>query len=215
MIINEIKSFLEEKKIIAIARGIAPKDSVKLAQALYNGGIRFMEFPFNPNNTNSTVTDECISLVSNAMKGKMFVGSGTTTSTDFVQRTYSAGGEFVISADMNVDVIKMTKNLGMISIPGAMSPSEVITAYNAGADYVKIFPAANLGVEYIKALKGPFGHIKYMAVGGINIQNIDDFIKAGCVGVGVGGSLVDKSLIENGKFEKITEIANAFVDAIK
>ena len=98
----------------------------------------------------------------------------------------------------------------MISIPGALTPSEIINAYNIGADIVKLFPAATLGLEYVKAITGPITHIPLIAVGGINAENANSFIKSGCIGVGVGGNLVNKKLIEAGDFEAIKKLAQEY-----
>lgn len=210
----EFKSELESKKIIAIARGINSEDALKLAEALYEGGITFLEFPFNMRDVDSDETDKCIAAVAEGMKDKMYVGSGTTSYPELVERAYKAGATFIISADMNPDVIKKTKELGIVSIPGVMTPSEVMQATAVGADYVKLFPANNLGLPYLKALKGPYPHIKYMAVGGVGLNNIASFIEAGCVGVGVGDSLVNRDMVSNGEFDKITALAKAYVDAV-
>ena len=117
----------------------------------------------------------------------MLVGAGTVTNTHLVDLTHAHGGQYIISPDTNVSVIKKTKELGMISMPGAMTPSEVITAHNAGADIVKLFPASDLGPRYLKAVRAPLNHIKIMAVGGINQKNMPDFLAAGACGFGVGG----------------------------
>lgn len=210
---QELKKLVLEKKVIAIARGIDPKDAVNTAEALYAGGIAIMEFPFDMKNPDSTKADECISAVAKAMEGKMYVGCGTASYVSLVDRAHKAGAHFIISANVNTDVIKRTKELGLISIPGALSATEAMNAVEAGADFVKIFPAGNLGTSYIKALCGPFGHINYMAVGGVDEKNTPDFLKAGCVGVGIGGNLVNNAWISAGEFDKITELAKKYVEA--
>lgn len=211
---EEILKMIEDTKIVAIARGVKPEDAVKLAEALYAGGIRLLEFTFNMKDPECTNTDECIAAVAKAMKGKMCVGSGTTSYPYLVDRAAAAGANYIISADVNVDVIKRTKELGLISMPGAMSATEAMSATAAGADFVKLFPIGNLGSDYVKALCGPFGHIKYLAVGGVNAGNVTEFLKKGCVGAGVGGNLVSLELIKNGEFDKITAAAKEYVDAI-
>ncbi len=211
----EIIKVIEEKKIIAIARGVDPEDAVKLAEALYEGGICLLEFTFNMKDPESRNTDACIEAVSKAMKGKMYVGCGTASYPHLVDRAYEAGANFIISADVNEAVIKRTKELGLISMPGALTGTEAMKAVAAGADFVKIFPVGNLGSDYVKALCGPFGHIKYLAVGGINAGNVAEYLKKGCVGAGVGGSLVSLDLIKNGEFDKITEAAREYIRAIE
>lgn len=210
-LINRISS----NKIIAIARGITSDKAVKLAKALYDGGIEVLEFPFNIMDINSTATDEAIKAVSDAMGDKMIIGCGTCSYPELVDRTYKAGGKIVVSADMNTAVIKRTKELGMISIPGIGTATEAMTAIRAGADFVKVFPAANLGADYIKAIKTPLYNIKFMAVGGIDLENMGDFLKNGCVGVGIGGSLVKNAWVENEEFDKITELAAKYAEMAK
>ena len=122
---------------------------------------------------------------------------------------------FIISPDCNVDVIRRTRELGMVSMPGVLTPTEIMTAHRAGADYVKLFPVGNLGVSYVKALRAPISHVKLMAVGGVNEGNIADFLAAGVYGVGVGGNLANKKWIEAGEFDKITETAKNMVAIIK
>lgn len=212
---KEILREMEEKKIIAIARGISPENAVKLAEALYAGGIRFMEFPFNMKDPIDEGPDKAIAAVSREMEGKMIAGCGTCSYIDMVNRVHNSGGKFVISADMNPEVIKRTKELGMISIPGIATASEAMEALRYGADCIKVFPAANLGSNYIKALRAPLSHVKFMAVGGVSRENIKEFVDCGCIGVGVGGSLVKNEYIEAGKFDEITKIAKDFVSAIK
>lgn len=210
---QELINLVLEQKVIAIARGIEPEYAVQTAKALYEGGIRIMEFPFNMKAPECTKADECMALVSKEMEGKMAVGCGTASYPYLVDRAYKAGAKFIISANVNVDVIRKTKDLGLISMPGALTATEAMQAVGAGADFVKIFPAGNLGLSYIKALCGPFGHIRYLAVGGVDENNTADFLKAGCVGVGVGGNLVNNDWIKAGEFDKITELAKKFVDA--
>ena len=126
-----------------------------------------------------------------------------------------AGAKLIISPDTNKNIIEKTKNLGLVSIPGAMSATEILTAYNYGADYIKVFPAAELGSGYIKAIKGPINHVPLMAVGGININNVKEYMNVGMAGVGIGGKLVQKNLIEEQKFDEIKQAARELVQEVK
>ena len=146
---------------------------------------------------------------------KMLFGAGTVTSVELVELTHAHGGKYIISPDTNVDVIKRTVELGMVSLPGAMTPTEVMTAHAAGADFVKLFPAGDLGVSYLKAIRAPISHVKLMAVGGVNESNAADFLKAGAVGLGIGGNLAKKAWIDAGEFDKLTEAAKTMVEIIK
>ncbi len=206
---------IESEKIIAIARGVDPTKAAELAKALYAGGISVLEFPFDMKDVESRNADKAIAAAVEAMGDKMIIGCGTASYVELVDRAHAAGASFIISADTNVDVIKRTKELGLISIPGVATGTDVMKSYRAGADYAKLFPAGELGLGYLKALKGPFGHVKYMAVGGVGLENIGDFIKAGCVGVGIGGALVDNKKIAAGEFDDITALARKYVEAVK
>lgn len=212
---QELVDLIAESKIIAIARGVAPEDAMPLAEALYAGGIRLLEFPFNMKDMDSRHSDDCMKLVSKGMVGKMYVGCGTASYPELVDRAYEAGASYIISADTNPDVIKRSKELGLLSMPGVATGTDVMTAHRAGADYAKLFPAGDLGLSYLKALQGPFGHIKYMAVGGIDLDNMADFLKAGCVAVGLGSSLVNHTWIKAGEFDKITTLAKEYVAKAK
>ena len=206
---------IEESGIIAIIRGIGSDLIPDLAYALYNGGIRLMEVAFDNADKNYKKTSQAIETVRKKFGSSFLVGAGTVTSKELVHVASDCGAQFLVSPNCNAGVISETKKLNLISIPGAMTPTEVLTAHEAGADYVKIFPADIIGASYIKALMGPMPHIKKLAFGGINLDNIDSFIKAGCVGVGIGAKLSDKELIRAGKYDEITFVAEEFVKALE
>lgn len=206
---------MEREKIIAIVRGIESEKCVKVAQALYEGGIRLMEVTYDqkaPDSWKSTA--QAIGDVAKAFDGRLLVGAGTVTTPEMVKLTQVAGGQFIISPDTNVDVIRRTRELDLVSMPGALTPSEILAAHSAGADIVKLFPAANLGPGYLKAVRAPISHVKIMAVGGVNEENIGEFLAAGAVGAGIGGNLANRAWIEEGRFDKITQTARALVAAV-
>lgn len=213
IIIQKIK----EEKVIAIVRGIRPELCLKVAQALYDGGIILMEITYNLKEPSSWIqTAEAIQVVAEAFEGRMFVGAGTVINTELVDMTFAHKGQYIISPDTDENVIKRTRELGMVSMPGAMTPSEIKQAYNAGADFVKVFPAGNLGASYIKAVKAPLNHIPMLAVGGgISEKNVQEFLAAGADGFGIGGNLAKKAWIDAEEFDKLTEAAKATVAAIK
>lgn len=124
-----------------------------------------------------------------------------------------AGARYIISPDVNPALIAETKRLGLTSLPGAMSPTEIVTAWNAGADAVKVFPIGDLGVGYLKAIRAPLSHIPLIAVGGVNERNCADFLRAGAIGVGVGGQLVNREWIDAGEFYKIASLAGKIAQA--
>ena len=213
---EEVIAKIQEEKIIAIVRGVGAEACRKVADALYEGGIRLMEITFDQKDPASfAATGGAIRAIGEAYAGRMLVGAGTVTSVELVELAASAGARYIISPDVNVDESRRTRELEMVSLPGAMTPTEVMTAHNAGADFVKLFPAGNLGVSYIKAIRAHISHVKLLAVGGVNEDNVAEFLHAGLVGAGVGGNLANKKWIEAGEYHKITETARKLVDAAK
>lgn len=203
---------VKEKKLIVIVRGVFGEDAVKLANALYEGGIEMTEFTFDQQSAeNRQKTAEVLRELGERFEGRMLIGAGTVMTMEQLDMAHKAGAKFIVSPDTNTEIIKKTVELGMVSMPGALTPTEIAAAKSAGADFVKVFPVANLGSAYIKAVKAPLNHIPLLAVGGVNEKNIDEFIKAGAVGAGVGGNLVNKEWIKNGEFDKITALAKEFV----
>ena len=176
---NAIIQAIEQYKIIAIVRGVESSKCMKVADALYEGGIRLLEITYDQKNPESWEnTAKAIGDIAEKYKGRMYCGAGTVTKTELVEMTADAGGKYIISPNTNVEVIKRTKELGMISIPGAMTPTEILTAHDAGADLVKLFPASDLGIGYMKAIQAPISHVKLVATGGINDKNAKSFLEA-------------------------------------
>lgn len=211
---EQVIQWAEREKIIAIVRGIESEKCLKVAQALYEGGIRLMEVTYNQREPDSwRSTAQAIGAIARQFEGRLLVGAGTVTTPELVELTQAAGGEFIISPDTNVEVIRRTRELELASMPGALTPSEVMTAHRAGADIVKLFPAADLGPGYLKSIRAPISHVKLMAVGGINEKNLGQFLKAGAIGAGVGGNLANRTWIEEGQFQKITEMARLLTAA--
>ena len=146
---------------------------------------------------------------------KLLLGSGTVTTAEQAQATIDAGAEFVVSPSLHPEVIATTKKNGKISCPGALTPTEAITAWNAGADYVKIFPCSAVGgASYLKSLMAPFPHLKLIPTGGVTLQTAEGFIKAGARALGVGADLVNLAAIDAGKPETITESARAYLEVL-
>ena len=203
-----------KEKIIAIVRGIEPEKCLKVAQALYDGGIRMMEITYDQRNPASwETTAQSIGEIAKAFAGKMLVGAGTVTTVELVELTHKAGGLFIISPNTNAAVIRRTRELGMVSMPGIFTPTEAANAHRAGADFVKLFPNSEMKVSYLKCLVVPLSHIKFLAVGGVNADTIKTYLDAGAAGVGVATSIVNKQLIAEGKYDEITKLALAHTQA--
>ncbi len=213
---EKIIEAIEKEKIIVIVRGTAKEKLIPLAQAMYDGGIRLLEVTFD---ATGKVSDEetaaNIGALVEYFDGKMLIGAGTVLKTSQVELVAKAGGSFIISPNTDEQVIKKTRELGMVSMPGAVTPTEIQQAHNFGASFVKLFPAGNLGPDYVKAVRAPLSHIKLTAVGGIHDGNMVDYIKAGASGFGIGTNIVDKKLVEAEDYAGITALAEKYVAVLK
>ena len=210
---STIMQRLLDAKIIAIVRGVAPEHMIPLANALLEGGVSCMEITYNQARAgNETITS--LRVLSESFGGDICLGAGTVLTPEQVLSAAEGGARYIISPNTDTVVIKAVKQAGLISMPGAMTPSEVVAAYQAGADIVKLFPAGELGIPYLKALRGPLNHIPLSAVGGITATNARSFLDAGVCCVGVGGSLVNVRQIEAGNFHEITKTARLLVQAV-
>ncbi len=211
---NSIVEKIEKYRVVTICRGVYGDQLKKLVEALQDGGIRLIEVTFDQADPEAVKkTGDAIAMIAENFP-QMLVGCGTATKIEHVLATKAAGGMFVLSPNVNLDVIKATKAAGLVSIPGALTPTEMLDAIDAGADIVKVFPAGWLGLRYIKDVKGPINHAKFMAAAGINEENIKDYRDAGYCSFGISGRLVDKKLIESGDFEEITRRARTFVEQV-
>ena len=198
--------------IVAIIRGFEPEICLRLAEAYHKGGIDRVEVTFNqkaPDTWKDTAA--AIRSIKDRFGGVVKVGAGTVLTEEQLDICEDAGGEFMVTSNVNATLIRKCVADGLVAMPGAMTPSEAVEAFDAGAQYVKIFPAGTLGPGYIKAIKAPLSHIPMLAVGGIGPDNVADFIKAGCAGAGVGGNLTNKEWIAAGEWDKITAVAAALV----
>ena len=212
---NTVIEAITKEKLIVIVRGVPREKLVPLAEAMYAGGVRLLEITFSQDGSVSDEeTADRIAMLATAMTGKMFIGAGTVTRESQVALVKEAGGLFIISPDTCEGVIKKTREAGLVSMPGALTPTEVMTAHRAGADFVKLFPILDLGPAYLKAARAPLSGIKFLAVGGLDLDNVKDFLKAGASGFGIGSGLVKSDLIKAEKYEKITELARAYVAAV-
>lgn len=213
---KEIYEKIVKGKVVAIVRGVSSQDMPNLVEAMYLGGITCVEVTFDQS-SEEKMKDTLVSIskIAQVYTDKVCVGAGTVMTVEQVRAAIDAGAQYIISPNVDEDVIKETKKLGKVSIPGAFTPTETALAYKYGADIVKLFPAGELGASYIKAVKAPLKHIPVVAVGGVNPENCIEFIKAGAIGVGCGGNLVSTKLIAEGKFDEITKVAKQYMDALK
>lgn len=205
-----------EEKIIAIIRGIDREAILDTARAIKEGGISCLEVALDHSTDSSARnTYEAIALLHRELGEELCIGAGTVLNEEEVRHCAEAGAAYIISPNTNPDVIWKTKELGLVSIPGALTPSEIVTAHEAGADIVKLFPAGILGIEYIRAVRNPLIHIAMSAVGGVTPGNCAEFLRAGCCCVGVGSNLTDRKAIACGDFVRITNNAREYVRSVK
>ena len=209
---NQVIEAVEKHKIIAIVRGVDSDKLIPLAEAMYDGGVRLLEVTYSANGSISDEeTAKNIGTLAKHFGGRMFIGAGTVLTEKQVEYTKNAGGQFIISPDTCEAVIRKTRELDMVSMPGALTPSEIQSAHRFGADFVKLFPITNLGPAYVKAVKAPLSHIKFLAVGGIDENNMADYLKAGVCGFGIGSNIIDKKLLDAGDYAGITALAKRYV----
>ncbi len=202
-------SQLLQYKIVAIVRGAQPTDVLSIAQALYEGGVKAIEITLNSANAL-----EVIKNISGQLKDKMLVGAGTVLDASSAKKAIKAGAQFIISPSTGIETIEITKKKGAVSIPGAFTATEIVTAYKAGADLIKVFPGTS--PQYIKELKAPLSHIPMMPTGGINLANIQEYKKAGAAAFGIGTSLVDtKQAVTNEYLKQLKANAKLFMEAVK
>lgn len=212
----DIRQQIFDRKIVAIARNVPSKHILDLAKALYAGGIQLLEMTYDHSSQEGIQNAlDSMGIISREMDGKLSVGAGTVMTQEQVAKAARAGARYIISPNMNERVIEMSKAMGLVSIPGAMTPTEIALAWETGADFVKVFPASSLGLAYFKAIRGPLPHIPLLATGGINAANLSDYLKAGCAGAGVGGNLVSMDLIKKGDFDAITKAAFEYTNVLE
>lgn len=212
---SKVLNSISANKIIAIVRKVETDKLIPTAEALYEGGIKLIEVTFDQSGKFSEeYVAEQIRLLNEKYHEKIAIGAGTGMTVRQVEEAYKAGAKYIISPDVNQNVIEKTNEFGMISIPGALTPTEIATAHYYGADIVKIFPAGDIGISYIKSVLSPLNHIKIMAVGGIDENNLLEFINTGICGVGVGSKIVKKDLVMQGGFDGITKLALKYTEQI-
>jgi len=206
-LINQIK----ENGVVAIIRGAKPENILPIAEALYKGGVKTLEI--------TVETPKVLSLiekVSEEFGDDLIVGAGTVLDPETARAAIMAGAKFIFSPTVDEETIKLTKRYGVISIPGALTPTEILKAYESGADVIKVFPANVFGPKYLKDVHGPLPHIPLMPTGGIDLDNIGEYMNYGGVAAGIGSSLVNtKEEMDEAYFEDLTKKASQFVDAVK
>ncbi|MGO9095411.1 MAG: bifunctional 4-hydroxy-2-oxoglutarate aldolase/2-dehydro-3-deoxy-phosphogluconate aldolase [Bryobacteraceae bacterium] len=207
---GQVLSFIGDIGIVPVVRTSSVESALKAVEAIYNGGIRAAEITM-------TVPGAIRALekAADAFGDKLVLGAGTVLDPETARACMLAGAEFFVSPNLKLSTVEMVKRYSKVAMPGALTPTEVLTAWEAGADIVKVFPCGNVGgAKYIQALKAPYPHIQLIPTGGVNLETVGDFLKAGACAVAVGAELVDAQSIREGRLEVIEERARKYLAAI-
>mgnify|MGYP002780903464 FL=1 len=196
--------------IVAVVRFADPGPLVDVVRALADGGVTVAEVTFTVPNAVDVIRE-----AKKQLGDRILLGAGTVLDTETARAAFLAGAEFIVSPAVNVDVIRMCRRYDKLVMPGAFTPTEILAAWEAGADIVKVFPADVVGPAFFKAVRGPLPQVKLMPTGGVDLTTAAEFLKAGAVCLGVGGQLVDPKLVAAGEFDKITALAKKYVAAVK
>ncbi len=207
---ESIKSELKEAGLIAVVRARSTEQAVPLSHALLEGGIRAIEITFSTPNA-----PQAIRNVIDVLGDKALVGVGTVIQPEQCRTAMEAGAQFVVTPILRTSLVEPVHAADKPIMVGAYSPTEAQTAFEAGADMVKIFPADGLGPSYIKALRAPLPHLSVVPTGGVNLDTIEPFLKAGCVALGVGSSLLTKAILDTNDWPALTKLARQFSDRLQ
>jgi len=202
---------IREVGVIPIVRVASPEDAYRVAEALIEGSIGIAEITMTvPNAT------RVMERVAERFGEKVLLGAGTILDPESCRAALLAGADFIVTPSLDARVIEVARRYSKVCIPGALTPTEVVTAWQAGADLVKIFPCGPVGgPQYIKALRAPLPHIDFVPTGGVNLENTPEYIKVGAAAVAVGGELVDAKALREGRLDVITSTARKFVEAVR
>lgn len=201
----EIQKAIIENGVVAIVRLNDSSKLSKVAEAIMAGGLNIIEFTMT-----TPGALEIIKETSKSLGDKLMLGAGTVLDAETARLAILAGAEFIVSPVLNRGVVDMCHRYGKVCLPGAYTPTEIMTAIEWGTDFVKLFPANGLGPAYLKAVRAPLPQAQIVPTGGINVSNVAEFIKAGAAAVAIGADLVNAAMVEKGDFKSITEIAKAF-----
>ena len=207
---SEILHALVQPGIIAVVRVDEPSQIPALSEALLAGGVRAIEITLTVPNAL-----ESIRAASRQFGQRALIGAGTVTTADTCRAAIQAGAEFVVSPITRPEIVQAAHALERPVMLGAYTPTEAQTAHEAGADFIKIFPADKLGPGYIKAIRGPLPHLKIVPTGGVDLETAGEFLKAGCVALGVGGSLISAAILKTNNWAELTRLARCYVEIVE
>jgi 2-dehydro-3-deoxyphosphogluconate aldolase/(4S)-4-hydroxy-2-oxoglutarate aldolase len=207
---EQVYETIRREKVIVIVRGIEKDRIINVAEAVLAAGVKMLEVTCNTEGV-----FEMLELLNEKMADKMVIGAGTVITKDLCEKALNAGAKYIIAPDVNPEVVNHCVKHDIAVLPGAATATEILTAKRCGAKMVKIFPAAALGLDYIKQLRGPIDDVEFIAVGGVRPETITDFFAAGCVAVGIGESAVKKEFVEKGDWQALTETVNRYVNKLR
>lgn len=208
---DQIARAISETGLVPVIRAASAELALQAAEAVRSGGINIIEITM-------TVPGaiRVVEKLAEQLKGQVLLGAGTILDAETARAAILAGAEFLVAPSLNTRVIEMAHRYSKVVLPGALTPTEVLAAWDAGADFVKVFPAGSVGgPKYIKALKGPFPHIAMVPTGGVNLETATDFLLAGSAALGVGGELVDAKALAAGKVDVIEQNARKFLACVR
>ncbi len=206
---DDLKRVLD-RKIIAVVRLPSGEQLIDVAEALLAGGVDVLEITFTVPKATAV-----LETVADRMGDRVLLGAGTVLDTETARAALLAGAEYLVSPTLNLDVIEMARRYGKLVMPGAFTPTEILKAWEAGADIVKVFPSDVTGPKYLKAVRGPLPQVRLMPTGGVNLDTAADFLAAGASALGVGGSLVEPKAVAAGDFERITSLASQYAKIVE
>jgi 2-dehydro-3-deoxyphosphogluconate aldolase/(4S)-4-hydroxy-2-oxoglutarate aldolase len=196
--------------VVAVLRAPSGEILLDVAEALLAGGVETIEVTFTVPKAHHVLEQ-----VADRLGDKVLLGAGTVLDPETARTALLAGAEFIVAPTVNLDVIRLCRRYDKVVIPGALSPTEVLTAWQSGADIVKIFPSDFVGPQYLKALHRPLPQIRLMPTGGVNLQTAADFLRAGACALGIGGELVDPKALATGDMARIESLARQYVEIVK
>lgn len=196
--------------IVAVVRSPDSQQLVEVARALADGGVTVVEITM-------TVPDalDVVRRVRQALGDRLLLGAGTILDPETARAAFLAGAEYVVAPTLNLDVIRLCQRYDKLVMPGAFTPTEILTAWEAGADIVKVFPADVVGPAFFKALRGPLPQVRLMPTGGVDLTTAAAFLEAGACCLGVGGQLVEPKAVAAGNFDRIRELARQYVAIVQ
>jgi 2-dehydro-3-deoxyphosphogluconate aldolase / (4S)-4-hydroxy-2-oxoglutarate aldolase len=208
--LRQVLQQIEETGLVSILRGIEETKITATVQALVEGGIRVLEITFD-----TPAAAGMIEKVKKEFGDRITIGAGTVLDTETARTAILSGADFILSPSLNTGVIEICNRYSKLAVPGVLTPTEIVTALEAGAQVVKLFPARAFGPAYIKDIKGPLKQAEIMAVGGITLENAEEFIRNGAMSVGIGSELVSAKLVAAGDFFGIARNTGLFVEKVR